>query len=84
MMRLILLFVSHGRCVRIRWKPCIRYVDLLLSERRTADAVLVAETAGKMPSDKGRDGGTNCARSDHAIGTNPKSIGINLITSEKR
>ena len=33
-----------------------RYVNLLLSEKRRADALLVAETAAKMPEMKGRDG----------------------------
>ena len=33
-----------------------RYVNLLMSENRGADALLVAETAAKMPSMKGRDG----------------------------
>jgi hypothetical protein len=33
-----------------------RYVNLLLSENRAADAVLVAETAAKMPAMQGRDG----------------------------
>jgi hypothetical protein len=33
-----------------------RYVNLLLSENRSADALLVAETAGKMPAMQGRDG----------------------------
>jgi len=33
-----------------------RYVNLLLSESRSADALLVAETAAKMPPMKGRDG----------------------------
>jgi hypothetical protein len=33
-----------------------RYVNLLLSENRGADALLVAETAGKIPSMQGRDG----------------------------
>jgi hypothetical protein len=33
-----------------------RYVNLLLSENRAADALLVAETAGKMPALQGRDG----------------------------
>jgi hypothetical protein len=32
-----------------------RYVNLLLSEGRTADAVLIAETAEKMPQIKGQD-----------------------------
>jgi hypothetical protein len=32
-----------------------RYVNLLLSEGRTADAVLIAETAAKMPQIKGQD-----------------------------
>jgi len=32
-----------------------RYVNLLLSEGRTADAVLIAETAVKMPQVKGQD-----------------------------
>jgi hypothetical protein len=33
-----------------------RYVNLLMSRNRGADALLVAETAAKMPSMKGRDG----------------------------
>jgi outer membrane murein-binding lipoprotein Lpp len=33
-----------------------RYVNLLLSENRAADALLVAETAEKMPAMQGRDG----------------------------
>ena len=33
-----------------------RYVNLLLSENQAAYALLVAETAGKMPSMQGRDG----------------------------
>jgi hypothetical protein len=33
-----------------------RYVNLLLSENRIADALLVAETAGKMPAQQGSDG----------------------------
>ena len=33
-----------------------RYVNLLLSENRAADALLVAETAGKMPVLQGSDG----------------------------
>jgi hypothetical protein len=33
-----------------------RYVNLLLSDNRIADAILVAETAGKMPAMQGRDG----------------------------
>jgi hypothetical protein len=34
----------------------VRYVDLLMSQNRRADALLVAETAAKMPEMKGRDG----------------------------
>jgi len=34
-----------------------RYVNLLMSEGRTDDAVLVAETAGKMPEMQGSNGG---------------------------
>ena len=34
----------------------IRYVNLLVSGNRRADALLVAETAAKMPEMKGRDG----------------------------
>ena len=34
----------------------VRYVDLLISQNRRADALLVAETAAKMPEMKGRDG----------------------------
>lgn len=33
-----------------------RYVNFLLNENRGADALLIAETAGKMPSMQGRDG----------------------------
>jgi len=33
-----------------------RYVDLLISQNRRADALLVAETAAKMPSMQGQDG----------------------------
>ena len=33
-----------------------RYVNLLLSEGRTADAVLVAQTAAAMPEMKGESG----------------------------
>ena len=33
-----------------------RYVNLLVSEQRLSDALLVAETAAKMPAMKGRDG----------------------------
>jgi len=33
-----------------------RYVNLLTSQNRGADALLVAETASKMPAMKGRDG----------------------------
>jgi hypothetical protein len=33
-----------------------RYVNLLISQNRRADALLVAETAAKMPEMKGRDG----------------------------
>jgi hypothetical protein len=33
-----------------------RYVNLLLSENRAADALLVAKTAGKMPAQQGSDG----------------------------
>jgi hypothetical protein len=33
-----------------------RYVNLLLSEGRTPDAILVAETAAKMPTMQGQDG----------------------------
>ena len=32
-----------------------RYVNLLLSESRTSDAILVVETASKMPEIKGQD-----------------------------
>jgi hypothetical protein len=34
----------------------VRYVDLLISQNRRVDALLVAETAAKMPEMKGRDG----------------------------
>jgi hypothetical protein len=34
----------------------IRYVNLLMSESRFSDALLVAETAAKMPTMKGKDG----------------------------
>ncbi|HSY18853.1 MAG TPA: hypothetical protein VK815_10985 [Candidatus Acidoferrales bacterium] len=34
-----------------------RYINLLLSEGRTADAVLITETAAKMPSMQGENGG---------------------------
>ncbi|MDD5139832.1 MAG: hypothetical protein PHY43_06170 [Verrucomicrobiales bacterium] len=33
-----------------------RYVNLLMSENRIADAIVVAETAGKMPAMQGKDG----------------------------
>ena len=34
----------------------VRYVNLLMSESRFSDALLVAETAAKMPAMKGDDG----------------------------
>ncbi|MGO8764991.1 MAG: hypothetical protein ACLQSR_07640 [Limisphaerales bacterium] len=42
--------------------PCsmetvVRYVNLLMTEGRTADALLVAETAVKMPQLQGANGG---------------------------
>jgi len=34
----------------------VRYANLLFSENRFSDALVVAETAAKMPEMKGRDG----------------------------
>ena len=34
-----------------------RYVNFLLAQDRSADALLVAETAAQMPANQGKDGG---------------------------
>ena len=34
-----------------------RYVNLLLAQDRSADALVVAETAAQMPANQGKDGG---------------------------
>ena len=34
-----------------------RYVNLLMEQKRTADALIVAETAAQMPANQGKDGG---------------------------